>query len=73
MWETIFGSANNCAEFTNIPLWYAHYDKVPDCSDWPKYSFAGFTPYAKQYDGDISLCGVGIDADVTCGAHETIA
>lgn len=61
-WETIFGSASACAKFTNLPLWYAHYDNSASFADYSKYSFGGWTkPAMKQYVGDTTLCGVGVD------------
>eukprot|EP01129_Flabellula_baltica_P017318 TRINITY_DN9566_c0_g1_i1.p1 TRINITY_DN9566_c0_g1~~TRINITY_DN9566_c0_g1_i1.p1 ORF type:complete len:220 (-),score=52.09 TRINITY_DN9566_c0_g1_i1:17-655(-) len=42
------------------PLWYAHYDGVPNYNDFR--SFGGWSkPSIKQYVGDASECGVGID------------
>ena len=44
------------------PLWYAHYDNKPSFSDFS--SFGGWTtPYAKQYQGDYTLCGFDVDLD----------
>lgn len=61
-WQTIFGSASNCAKFTSLPLWYAHYDNSASFSDYPNYSFGGWSkPSIKQYAGDTTLCGVGVD------------
>jgi hypothetical protein len=34
MWETIFGSASACPDFTDLQLWYANYSGGP--------SFANF-------------------------------
>ncbi|CAD8159344.1 unnamed protein product [Paramecium octaurelia] len=61
-WSTIMGSASACAYFTSKPLWYAHYDNSPSFSDYSKYSFGGWsTPSMKQYQGDTTLCNVGVD------------
>ncbi|KAM3130694.1 hypothetical protein pb186bvf_017202 [Paramecium bursaria] len=61
-WETIMGAAGNCAQFTSLPLWYAHYDNSASFSDYSKYSFGGWTtPSIKQYTGDTTLCSVGVD------------
>ncbi|KAL4463521.1 hypothetical protein ABPG72_014924 [Tetrahymena utriculariae] len=32
-WTTIFGAAGNYPFFTNLPIWYAHYDGVANFSD----------------------------------------
>jgi|LauGreDrversion4_2_1035121.scaffolds.fasta_scaffold1791551_1 GH25 family lysozyme M1 (1,4-beta-N-acetylmuramidase) len=42
MWQTIMGGRNNCPLFTNVPLWYAHYDGSASFSDWPSVSFGGW-------------------------------
>ncbi|EAR88281.1 glycosyl hydrolase family 25 protein (macronuclear) [Tetrahymena thermophila SB210] len=63
-WTSIFGAAGNCAYFTNLPIWYAHYDNSPSFSDWSKYSFGGWTkPAIKQYIGDTTMCGLDVDMD----------
>ena len=60
MWESIMGSAGSCPGLGNIPLWYAHYDGVASFSDWR--NFGGWTkPNIKQYIGDTTLCGAGVD------------
>lgn len=58
-WERIFGSASwDCCH--SYPLWYAHYDNSQSFSDFRH--FGGWTtPYLKQYAGDVSLCGLGVD------------
>jgi hypothetical protein len=46
--------------FTDLPLWYAHYDGKASFSDFS--SFGGWkTPYAKQYMGDYTLCSFDVD------------
>ncbi len=41
-------------------LWYAHYDNNPSFSDFR--SFGGWNkPAIKQYAGDKSVCGAGVD------------
>lgn len=41
-------------------LWYAHYDNNPSFSDFR--AFGGWSkPKIKQYAGDRSVCGVGVD------------
>ncbi len=58
-WSSIFGSTS-FSYGSNLPLWYAHYDNNPSFSDFS--AFGGWSkPYAKQYKGDVSLCGVGVD------------
>ena len=60
MWESIMGGANQCAGLGNVPLWYAHYDGLASFSDFR--SFGGWTkPNMKQYIGDTTLCGAGVD------------
>lgn len=62
MWQTIFGASGNCAKFTSIPIWYAHYDNNPSFSDWT--SFGGWAkPAIKQYKGTTSYCGASVDMD----------
>lgn len=56
-WTPIAGSNS---EFSNYPLWYPHYDSSPSFSDFKP--FDGWTsPVIKQFEGDVTLCGVGID------------
>jgi len=58
-WEPIFGNWNGGSRF---PLWYAHYDGTPNFNDFR--AFGGWSkPAVKQYAGDISRCGVGLDED----------
>lgn len=60
MWNSIMGSQHACSGLSSHPLWYAHYDKNPSFSDFT--SFGGWTkPYMKQYVGDTTLCGAGVD------------
>lgn len=60
MWESIMGGAKNCPGLANVPLWYAHYDNLAAFSDFK--SFGGWTkPNIKQYKGDTTLCGFGVD------------
>lgn len=50
MWNRIFGSADACQKFTDVPLWYAHYDSKQTFSDYPAYPFGGWTqPAIKQF------------------------
>jgi len=56
-WSPIMGNWNGGSSF---PLWYAHYDGVPNFNDFSP--FGGWSkPSIKQYQGDVSLCGAGID------------
>jgi hypothetical protein len=56
-WSLIMGSWTGGSRF---PLWYAHYDGNPSFGDFSP--FGGWSrPSIKQYRGDASLCGVGVD------------
>ena len=60
MWQTIFGSFTGCSSVSSQQLWYAHYDGVPNFSDF--VAFGGWTkPAIKQFQGDTTLCGAGVD------------
>lgn len=60
MWQTIFGSRGGCTQAASQQLWYAHYDGSPSFSDFS--SFGGWSkPAIKQYVGDTTLCGAGVD------------
>lgn len=60
MWQTIFGSFTACHTVANVDLWYAHYDGSASFSDFS--AFGGWTkPTIKQYQGDTTLCGAGVD------------
>ena len=62
MWNQIMGNKDACAQFSNYPLWYAHYDGKQDFSDWQANKFGGWTtPAIKQYAGDSVLCGYKVD------------
>lgn len=43
MWTSIFGSVSACSHFSSLPLWYPHYDHIPNFDDFPKYKFGGWT------------------------------
>jgi hypothetical protein len=46
--------------FSNLDLWYPHYDGMPGFSDFAP--FGGWTkPYAKQFDGTTDECGASVD------------
>ena len=52
---------------SQYPLWYAHYDNNPSFSDFAP--FGGWTtPDMKQYNGDITICNVGLDTNWTPNA-----
>jgi len=56
-WVPIMGDYTGGA---SLPLWYAHYDGNPSFSDFS--GFGGWTkPNIKQYRGDVTLCGTGVD------------
>ncbi len=60
MWQSIFGSTEACKSLGAHPLWYAHYDGSASFSDFS--AFGGWTkPHMKQYQGDTTLCGAGVD------------
>lgn len=57
-WGSIMG--NDFTAGSPYPLWYAHYDNTPNFNDFRP--FGGWTkPAIKQYAGDHTLCGVGVD------------
>ncbi len=41
MWGVIMGGSDKCTKFMHLPLWYAHYDGVPNFSDFT--AFGGWT------------------------------
>ena len=58
-WEDIVGTWSYAAD-ASLPLWYAHYDGKAAFSDFE--AFGGWSsPAIKQYLGDKTSCGVGID------------
>jgi GH25 family lysozyme M1 (1,4-beta-N-acetylmuramidase) len=60
MWESIMGSRGACTGVAGQPLWYAHYDNNPSFSDYS--TIGGWSkPAIKQYQGDTTLCGAGVD------------
>ena len=57
-WGTIVGKS--WAGVSSCPLWYPHYDNNPSFSDFSAYG--GWTkPAIKQYAGDKTVCGAGVD------------
>jgi hypothetical protein len=58
LYYQIFGSS--FGGYSDIPLWYAHYDGVAGFGDFE--SFGGWTkPSIKQFDDNGDECGVGFD------------
>ena len=59
-WDEVVGRSWTYAHDKGLPVWYAHYDGKAAFSDFS--SFGGWSkPNMKQYLGDKSSCGVGID------------
>ena len=59
-WQDIVGLDWDYASSAGLNLWYAHYDNSRSFSDFKTYG--GWTkPVMKQYLGDKSSCGVGLD------------
>ena len=66
----------SCTVANSIPLWYSHYDKTMDCTDYEKLPFGGWDTFApKQFDDNLksnqalSKCVDGqvpADIDVLC-------
>eukprot|EP00026_Physarum_polycephalum_P017640 Phypoly_transcript_18933.p1 GENE.Phypoly_transcript_18933~~Phypoly_transcript_18933.p1 ORF type:complete len:235 (+),score=54.12 Phypoly_transcript_18933:25-705(+) len=66
-WLPIMGSST---AGSSMPLWYAHYDNNPSFSDFSP--FGGWSsPVMKQYNGDQTVCGAGVDLNWTPGAAPT--
>jgi len=66
-WTPIMGSSTAGSIY---PVWYAHYDGVKSFADFT--AFGGWkTPYMKQYQGDATVCGVGIDENYLPGGNST--
>ena len=57
-WSNIVGIS--WAGVSSHPLWYAHYDNNPSFSDFTPYG-GWKTPSIKQYNGDVTACGTGVD------------
>ena len=58
-WTPITGSSK---AFSNLPIWYAHYENTPNpsYSDW--VPFGGWaSPAIKQFKGTTSICGASVD------------
>ena len=60
MWQGVMGSFAGCPAAGSQKLWYSHYDNTQSFSDFTP--FGGWQkPTMKQYQGDTTLCGVGVD------------
>lgn len=60
MWESIMGSKTACKGLGSHELWYAHYDGKQSFTDYQE--FGGWPkPSMKQFQGDVTVCGAGID------------
>jgi len=58
-WVPIMGDWNGGSSF---PLWYAHYDDYQSFNDFS--AFGGWSsPSMKQFEGDATLCGLGVDVN----------
>jgi hypothetical protein len=56
-WDSLMG---NWDGWKSLKLWWCYWDKSPSFSGWS--SFGGWTkPAIKQYVGDDSFCGMGVD------------
>ena len=60
MWQTIMGTQTSCASAATQQLWYAHYDGQASFSDYTQVG-GWKRPSIKQYQGDTTLCGAGVD------------
>ena len=61
-WQDIVGLGWSYPAEKGLPLWYAHYDNDPHFTDFKP--FGGWSvPFMKQYEGDHTSCGQGIDYD----------
>eukprot|EP00605_Chrysophyceae_sp_TOSAG23-4_P001314 GSChrysophyteH1.ASY1.ANO1.1429.1 assembled CDS len=60
-WQGIFGTIDY-AYGSYLPLWYAHYDGSSNFNDFQSFGHWS-SPTMKQYQGDQSLCGMGVDLD----------
>lgn len=62
MWLKILGDVDECNIFTDLPLWYAHYDNVRNFDDWEANKFGGWVkPTLKQFAGDSPMCDGKVD------------
>lgn len=62
MWIQILGGTNECQNFTDKPIWYAHYDMKPNFDDWSSNKFGGWVkPTLKQFSDREKICGLTED------------
>jgi len=62
-WQACFGSqsyVNPAGSDGSLRMWYARYNNVASFADFTSFS-VWQTPYAKQYIGDGTVCGVNVD------------
>jgi hypothetical protein len=65
-WQGIFGTTS-FSYGSELPLWYAQYDNSASFSDFS--AFGGWSkPHAKQYQGDVTLCSMGVDRNYASGS-----
>jgi GH25 family lysozyme M1 (1,4-beta-N-acetylmuramidase) len=58
-WGLVMG---DWAGLSGYPCWYADYDGATNFNDFEAYG--GWSrPSIKQYDGDVSVCGLDLDED----------
>lgn len=51
--------------FSSVPLWFANWDYTASLDTWSYQSFGGWSsPMGKQYQGDTTVGGVGVDTNV---------
>ena len=59
-WGQIVGKSWSYPKSKGLPVWYPHYDNSPSFADFQ--TFGGWSaPNIKQYLGDRTSCGVGVD------------
>jgi len=64
-WQSCFGSQswkNPSGTDGQLPMWYARYGGGQSFSDFTSFG-SWQTPYAKQYSGDATVCGIDVDID----------
>ncbi|TNV75744.1 hypothetical protein FGO68_gene141 [Halteria grandinella] len=74
-WTSLFGTDTACSHFTDVPLWYAHFDSNKTFDDYYRLPFGGWTkPMIKQYI-DLTrntVCGFTIDQDYIPDVTESV-
>jgi len=64
-WQSCFGSQswkNPGGNDAQLRMWYARYSGGASFADFTAFS-SWTTPYAKQYNGDTTVCGIGADVN----------